>query len=107
MKRNKCLKVQSVKLPKLQMQKFNGCPQKWQEFWDAYESSIHPNEKLSEVDKFAYLRGLLEEPARSTVAGFALTADNYNDAIELLKRRFGKDEKIKRAHINVELKTGF
>ena len=69
-------------------------------FWDAYEGAIHKNEKLSDVDKFAYLRGLLEEPARSTVAGFALTSSNYNDAIELLKRRFGKDEKIQRAHIN-------
>ena len=38
--------------------------------------------------------------ARSTVAGFALTSGNYNDAVELLKRRFGKDEKIQRAHIN-------
>ncbi len=58
------------------------------------------SDKLSEVDKFAYLRGLLEEPARSTVAGFALTVDNYNDTIELLKRRLGRDEKIRRAHIN-------
>ena len=39
----------------------------------------------------------MEEPARSTVA---LTADSYNDAIELLKRRFGKDDKIKRGYIN-------
>ena len=34
-------KPKSMKLPKLEIKKFNDRPEKWQEFWDAYESSIH------------------------------------------------------------------
>ena len=82
----------SVKLSKLQYRCGNSTGgQRNGKNFDACESAIHKNEKLSDVDKFAYLRGHLEEPARSTVAGFTLTSSNYNDAIELLKRKFGKD----------------
>ena len=62
---------------------------KWQEFWDSFESAIHSNDSLSNVDKFSYLRGLLLEPARSAIAGFALASANNEAAVELLKKRFG------------------
>ncbi len=41
-------------------------------------------------DKFAYLRGYLEGPAKSTIAGLSLTSTNYQCAIDLLKKRFDK-----------------
>jgi len=44
-------KVQ-VKLPKLEVKRFDGKIEEWQEFWDCYESSIHSNTTLSSVDKF-------------------------------------------------------
>ena len=66
-----------AKLPKLEVKRFNGRLQDWQEFWDSFQSSIDRNENLSAVDKFSYLRSLVQEPARSTIAGFALTAVNY------------------------------
>ena len=55
-----------VRLPKLEVKKFSGKLQEWQEFWDSFENSIDRNESLAAVDKFAYLRGLLLEPAKST-----------------------------------------
>jgi len=88
-----------VKLPKLEMAKFDGTMYRWQEFWDSFESAIDKNEGLSEVDKFTYLRGLLEGSAKSTIAGFSLTAANYAAALELLKNRYGKQNVIQRAHI--------
>ena len=66
-----------VRLPKLEVRKFSGKIQDWREFWDSFESAIHKNEGLSDIDKFTYLRGLVEEPAKSSIAGFALTAVNY------------------------------
>ena len=45
-----------VKLPKLELQKFNGDILVFQEFWDSFESSIDSNAKLREVDKLNYLR---------------------------------------------------
>ena len=40
-----------VKLPKLTLPHFNGNPVRWTAFWDLYDSAIHSNDKLSEVDK--------------------------------------------------------
>ena len=89
-----------AKLPKLEVRRFNGRVDEWQEFWDCYESSIHSNPNLSDVDRFSYLRGLLGGAARTTIAGLALTAANYKVAIDLLKGRFGKPVVIERAHVN-------
>ncbi len=69
-----------VRLPKLEVRKFSGKIQDWREFWDSFESAIHRNEGLSDIDKFTYLRGFVEEPAKSSIAGFALTAVNYSTA---------------------------
>ena len=54
---------------------------------------------LSEVDKFTYLRSLLPGPAKSSIAGFALTATNYKEALELLRNRYRKKNVIQRALI--------
>ena len=89
-----------VKLPKLEVKRFSGKVEEWQEFWDSFESAIHTNSKLSPVDKFSYLRGLLVGTARTSVAGLALTSANYGAAIDILKRRFGKKVTIERAHVN-------
>ena len=88
-----------AKLPKLEVKKFSGNFQDWQEFWDSFQSSIDGNESLSAVDKFSYLKSLLYEPARSTIAGFALTGANYAAAVQVLKKRYGKEIAIQRAHI--------
>ena len=89
-----------ARLPKLEVRKFNGKVQEWQEFWDAFESAIDQNESLTAVDKFAYLRSLVTEPARATIAGFSLTAVNYAAAVDVLKKKYGKETAIQRAHVN-------
>ena len=94
-----------VRLPKLEVQKFDGKLHKCQEFWDSFESAIHRNESLDDVDKFSYLRGLLVGPARSAIAGFGLTSANYESAVELLNKRYGKKTAIQQAHVNELLNT--
>ena len=74
-----------ARLPKLDMRKFSGKPYDWQEFWDAFRSSVHENEELCQVDKFTYLHYLLEEPVKTVIAGFSLTEANYEAAVDLLK----------------------
>ncbi|XP_028408229.1 uncharacterized protein LOC114530813 [Dendronephthya gigantea] len=94
-----------ARLPKLKVKKFSGRIHEWQEFWDSFKSAIHNNANLSDVDKFSYLRGLIEGPARATIAGFSLTEENYNSAVEHLERRFGKPVAIERAHVSELLKV--
>ena len=90
----------TAKLPKLEVKKFSGRIQEWQEFWDSFEGAIDKNESLAAVDKFSYLQSLVVEPVRSTIAGFSLTSANYTAAVEVLKKRYGKETAIQRAHVN-------
>ena len=89
-----------AKLPKLELKKFTGKPQDWQEFWDSFRSAIDENEELSMIDKFSYLRYYLEEPAQTVISGFELSERNYHHAKELLVKRFARPELIRRSHIN-------
>ena len=52
-------KVNSVRLPRLELRKFDGNILKWQEFWDTFESTIHKNNDLHNIDKFNYIRSQL------------------------------------------------
>ena len=45
-----------VKLPKISLPHFKWNPVYWTAFWDSYESAVHLNSALSDVDKFDYLR---------------------------------------------------
>lgn len=92
--------TRKVKLPQLELKKFSGKTAEWQEFWDGYKSAVHDDDDLAKVDKFKYLRRYLEEPAMSVVTGFALTDANYDEAVNLLFKRYAKPGFIKRAHIN-------
>ena len=95
-------KVIRAKLPKLHLRNFNGKICEWPEFWDGFSSSIDDNDQLSDVDKFAYLRGYFAYlgPAKSTIAGLSLTGANYKCAVDLLKKQFEKKIEVQRAHIN-------
>lgn len=45
-------KTVRAKLPKLEVKKFGGKLQGWQEFWDSFDSTVNQNEDLVDVDKF-------------------------------------------------------
>ena len=91
-----------VKLPKISLPRFGGDPVKWTSFWDAYQSAVHGNPDLSQVDKFNYLRSLLDHTALDidAVAGLTLSEANYRHAIEILQRRFGNKQLIISKHMD-------
>ncbi len=92
-----------VTLPKISLPHFKGNPVYWTAFWDSYESAVHLNSALSDVDKFNYLRSLLEKTAYDSIAGLTLSSANYTEAIEVLKRRFGNREVIISRHMEILL----
>ena len=93
------------KLPKLSLPKFRGDVMKWNAFWDSFQSAIHDNKNLSKVEKFNYLKSVLEGSAARAIAGLTLTASNYDSAVEILKDRFGKTQQIISAHMDELLKV--
>lgn len=50
---------QPVLPPSLSPEVIGGIISEWPQLWDSFESAIHKNEALADVDKFCYLRGLL------------------------------------------------
>lgn len=69
----------------------------WQGFWDSFESSVHLNISLTDVQKFNYLKSQVEGVAASAIDGFAITNANYSRAVEMLRERFGQQHKITHA----------
>lgn len=93
-------RVAKVKLPKMSLPRFDGNLLKWTSFWDSYESAIHRSADLSDVDKFNYLRSLLERNAYEAIAGLTLSSANYKEAIE---KRFGNKQLIISKHMETLL----
>ena len=81
-----------VRLPKLTVKPFNGKLTAWTPFWDSFNSAIHANPDLSKVDKFNYLRSMVSHSALEAISGLTLTGDNYDEAIEILQKRFGNKQ---------------
>ena len=44
---------------------------------------MHENNGIQKVDKFSYLKSLLEGPAARAIQGLTLSAANYDAAIDL------------------------
>ena len=55
---------------------------------------------MSDVEKFAHLRGYLEGRAKFSIACLSLTGANNQCAVELLKIRFEKKSAVQRVRIN-------
>ncbi|KAK5869223.1 hypothetical protein PBY51_010171 [Eleginops maclovinus] len=91
---------QSVKLPRLIIDKYNGDVSMWQEFWSQYETAIHENDALCKREKFTYLKTYLTGAAAKAVAGLVLTDVNYDSAITLLQSRFGRKDLVISAHMH-------
>ena len=62
---------------------------------------MYQNPDLSDDDKFNYLKSLLEKSAADAIAGLALTAANYSEAISILKKHFGNKKQIIRKHMDL------
>lgn len=89
----------TARLPKIELPKFTGNIIHWMPFWQSFEATIHRRKDLSQIEKLNYLISLLEEDAAQAVRGFALTAENYEDILKVLKNRYGNEERIVEHHI--------
>ena len=94
----------SIKLAKLVLPKFRGDITSYRTFWESFESAVHKNVYLSNIDKFNYLLSLLEGNALLAIKGLAVTDGNYQTAISILQERFGKLQQIISAHMDELLK---
>lgn len=97
-------KAARTKLPKLTLRRFKGDVTQFCTFWDTFESAVHSNPGLTKIDKFSYLVSLLEGSASLAIEGLPVTEENYDSAVEILKKRFGKPQQLISAHMEELLK---
>ena len=86
-----------MKPPQLDIRAFSGDVLRWQEFWDAFDASVH-KARYAPVDKFNYLKSKLEGEALEAISGYQLSNENYPIVIDILKKRFGNKQLIIDAH---------
>ena len=96
---------QNVRLPKLEIKRFGGEATEWVQFYETFQSTIHTNTNISDVEKFTYLKSYLYSEAANAINGFSLTNENYKKALNLLKERYGNNKIIISLHMNKLLKV--
>ena len=74
----------------MELPKVDGDVLKFQNFWDQFEAAVHDNENMPAVQKFTYLRSVLDGVAYHTIEGFEVTSANYQHAVDALKHRFDR-----------------
>ena len=97
--------VVRTRLPKLSLPKFRGDVTKWNTFWDSFQSAVDRNEGITNIDKFNYLKSVLEGSATRAIEDLTLTEANYGAAVEILQERFGRPQQIISAHMDQLLKV--
>lgn len=88
------------KLPKINIPVFDGNLKQWPAFYDLFNSVIHTNPTLSDIEKFHYLTTSLKADALNLIKSIPLTAPNYQIAYDALKTRFQNKRVLATAYFN-------
>ncbi|XP_044746498.1 uncharacterized protein LOC123308039 [Coccinella septempunctata] len=89
-----------IKLPDIKLPKFDGSFQTWLDFRDIFESLIHDNSSLNEIQKFHYLRASLVGSATQVIRALEFSASNYKIAWKTLCERFNNNNLLVQNHIS-------
>jgi hypothetical protein len=94
--------VSALQMPKVELQAFNGNPLEFWSFMRLFQSSVECN-AVDEVSKLTRLLQYTTGDAKRAIQGCSMMrdpADGYNEAMRILKRRFGSDEIVANAWIS-------
>lgn len=91
--------TRAVRLPTIDLPKFNGDLADWICFRDTFESLIHKNESISNIQKFHYLKAALHDVAAQVVNSLEFSSANYIVAWSALCDRFNSTKLLVHNHI--------
>lgn len=69
--------ISQVHLPKIAIPKFSGNYEDWYPFYNTFDSMIHANARLTNIQRFHYLISSLEGDAAHVIKSLEITPDNY------------------------------
>ena len=104
---NPTTELPRLTLPTITLPEFNGDISEWPAFWDKFNGLIHARKDIPKINKFSYLLGQLKTTALLLVSQLAVTEDNYDIAIKLLKDNYEDKDQITTKLVNklINLKT--
>ncbi|XP_055604816.1 uncharacterized protein LOC129753047 [Uranotaenia lowii] len=85
-----------LRLPKIDLPKFNGDFSRWLSFRDTFSSMVHSNSDIPTVAKLQYLLQCLEGEARKPFESVDVEANNYGNAWSTLLKRYDNRKLLKR-----------
>ena len=89
----------NTRLPKLNLPTFSGNYKSWTSFFDLFTSSVDSNSTLTNSQKLQYLKASLTGDAAKLLSSFTVTDNNYEPALDVLKKRYDNPRMIARAHV--------
>ncbi|XP_003381643.1 hypothetical protein Tsp_07325 [Trichinella spiralis] len=89
----------NLRIPKWQLTPFDGVTMQFGGFWYQFQSSVHSQTDLNDIEKFMCLRSSLKGPALDVISGSSTTATNYPEAVKTLRERFDRADLIIQHHI--------
>lgn len=90
---------QNIQLPTIQLPKFGGAYEGWLEFRDTFESLIHKNKAINDVQKFHYLRASLTGEAADVIGSLEFISGNYMVAWDILCNRYNNTRLLVHNHV--------
>nr|CAI5854032.1 unnamed protein product [Callosobruchus analis] len=89
-----------IRLPKIELPKFSGDASSWVEFREIYNSLIHFNENISDIQKFHYLKAALQKDAANAIQCIDFTAANYKNAYDAVIERYDNVRLLTHNHVH-------
>ena len=90
-----------VKLPKLDVPRFDGQLINWSSFWEQFQISVDEQASLSDSEKLVYLKQALKGgSARSVIEGLSRSGDQYKQAVESLKQCYDRPRILHQSRSN-------
>lgn len=88
-----------IPLPPMNIPTFTGKSVEWMEFIGLFRAHIHNKERLTNAQKFQYLKSKLDGEAAQLVKNYPLTDANYPIALASLTARYENQRLIAYAHL--------
>ena len=92
-----------IKLPSINLRRFDGNPLDWCSFWDLFRSTIHDRTDLPRATKFYYLVSQLDGDASLLLMNFDHTDGSYTEAVQLLQRTYGNKKLLVQSRLHALL----
>jgi len=90
----------AIRLPPISLPEFDGDYKQWLIYRDTFDTFVHRNRDLTNIQRLHYLKSSLKSEAAQVIESLETTAANYLPAWEQLRERYDNNRRMVGGHIN-------